>query len=230
MKLYHGTSADVARKALDEGLRPRASTGNASQWTECPSREDLVYLTTAYAGYFACNATNELEHWGIVEVDTELLDNFAEGLVPDEDWLEQACRRAPDLPPEYEVLDMVGRTAYWRERLHGLSHLWEESVKGLGNCAHVGEIWPDAITRVAIFDPKSNPNMAMTAVDPIISVMNYALCQGKYHALIKWFMGEEVTVPEFFGFELIAGTMPEKQVAAYEAMIAKRDGLEIIGG
>jgi hypothetical protein len=72
--------------------------------------------------------------------------------------------------------------------------------------------------------------MAMAAIDPIISLLNYALCQGKYRALIKWFMGEEVTVPEFFGFELIAGVMPAEQVAAYEVMIAKRDGLELFDG
>lgn len=230
MRLYHGTSAEIARRALEEGLLPRDHSGVDSHWTECPSREDLVYLTTAYAGYFACQATEELEHWGIIEIDTDLLPEFAEYLVPDEDWLEQSCRQAPDLPPEYEVLDMQGRTAYWRERLTGLSHLWEESIKGLGNCAHIGPIPSVSITRVSIFDPKSNPSMAMTAVDPIISVLNYALCQGKYRALVKWLMGEEVTVPEFFGFELIAGVLPDEQIAAYETMIGKRDGLEILDG
>jgi hypothetical protein len=232
MRLYHGTSKTIALAALDQGLLPRAESGVESHWEECPSRDDLVYLTTAYAGYFACHATNELEHWGIVEVDTDLLPEFAEGLVPDEDWLEQSCRCAPDLPPEYEALDMQGRTAYWRERLHAYQDtgMWLQSIEGLGNCAHVGPIPPEAITRVSIFDPKSNPSMAMTAIDPIISVMNYALCQGKYQALIKWFMGDEITVPEFFGFELIAGVMPAEQVAAYETMIAKRDGIETLDG
>jgi hypothetical protein len=230
MKLYHGTSAAIARKALDEGLLPRRDTGRASHWTECPSREDLVYLTTAYAGYFACNATDELEPWGIVEIDTdtdllELLDN----LVPDEDWLEQGCRAAPDLPTAYRALDMEGRTAYWRERLTRLGYLWEQSVESLGNCAHVGPIPPEAITRVAIFDPRSNPNIAITAVDPTISILNYRICQGKYHALIRWFMGEEVAVEDFYGLSgIIAGAMPARHREACRKMLAQRDGLTII--
>ena len=226
MRLYHGTSAIVARKALDEGLLPRCETEVESHWTECPSRDDLVYLTTAYAGYFAVQATKELDKWGIVEIDTDLLPEFAEYLVPDEDWLEQATRSAHDLPPEYEALDMIERTAYWRERLHTLTDLWEDSVKGLGNCAHLGPIPTYSITRVSIFDPRSNPGIALIALDPTISILNYQIIGGKYRAMLRWLMGEDVTPKELIGIEGIC--YPSKYLDKIESALAMRDGLEVI--
>jgi hypothetical protein len=226
MRLYHGTSEAIARKALDEGLLPRADTGIESRWTECPSRDDLVYLTTAYAGYFAVQATDKLEPWGIVEIDTDLLPEFAEYLVPDEDWLEQAVRGAPDLPDDYRALDMIERTAFWRERLHNLTHLWEESVNGLGNCAHLGPIPSSAVTRVSIFDPKSNPSIAMLALDPTISILNYQIIGGKYRAMLRWLVGDDVTPEELSGFDgFVSDT---KYLDGLRRVLAMRDGLEVI--
>ncbi|MGW8177299.1 MAG: hypothetical protein ACWGQW_00660, partial [bacterium] len=63
MKLYHGTSARVARKAGQQGLKPRGK--RKSNW-DVPSRSDLVYLTLAYAAYFAAVASKPKEKWGIV--------------------------------------------------------------------------------------------------------------------------------------------------------------------
>lgn len=229
MKLYHGTSEEVARNAITEGLMPRNRTGVESHWSECPSRDDLVYLTTAYAGYFAVQATKELDPWGIVEVETDLLPEFAEYLVPDEDWLEQGCRGDPNLPDDYRALDMAERTAYWRERLDRLSHLWKDSIDGLGNCAHIGPIPSSAVTRVSIFDPKSNLNIAFLALDPTISILNYQIVGGKYRALLRWLMGETITANDLWGME---GFPPNPGLLQHldkiNAALAKRDGLRVI--
>ena len=54
MKLYHGTTEAVARKALREGLRTRSETGSTGNWQHTVSSPtDRVYLTEAYAPYFA---------------------------------------------------------------------------------------------------------------------------------------------------------------------------------
>lgn len=181
MKLYHGTSEAVARAALTDGLLPREESGIESLWEECPSREDLVYLTVAYAGYFAAHAGGG-GRWGIVEVDTDLLPEGEDLLVPDEDE------------------GMAERTRWFRDRLGMFAHLWMKSVEGLGNCAHEGAIPPEAITRVTLFEPVDNHFVGMTALDPFISLMNYRFCGRKYRALTRWLAGHEVTATEVLDY------------------------------
>lgn len=224
MKLYHGTTEAVARHALDEGLLPRAVSGRASNWQGCPSNEDLVYLTVAYAGYFASQATEELEPWGIVEINTELLDQEV-ALVPDEDWLEQCCREISVPFNSYSKLSMEERTKFWRKRQLDLSDMWEMSIEGIGNCAHVGKISPKAITRISIFDPKTNPTIAMLATDPTISLLNYCFMADKYRALTRWLMGEETPVGALVGFP--AALLPPQLITNLKKAQTQRDGITV---
>ena len=233
MKLYHGTSGRVARRALTEGLLPRSKTGSEGNWEHsCPSNPDLVYLTSAYAPYFAMTASEPGELWGIVEVDTDLLADY--DMLPDEDFLEQASRQQ-ELPEEWGLNDssMEDRTRWFREHLCQFQHLWEQSIEHLGNCAHEGGISPKAITRIALYDSKTNPSLSMMAMDPAICLMNYRFCGDKYRALCRWMMGEDVSPALFLG---IPGLDPDAEidgplkqmVEQYAPMLAMRDGLEIL--
>jgi hypothetical protein len=79
MKIYHGTTAKVAKQSLKHGLHPRIIHGN-SNWkhSDTESNPYMVYLTTAYAPYFALNAIGDKDtHFGIVEIDLDKLDKFA---------------------------------------------------------------------------------------------------------------------------------------------------------
>ena len=52
----------------------------------------MVYLTDAYAAYFALSSTNiRRERPAIIELDLDLLDQSR--LYPDEDFIEQALRK-----------------------------------------------------------------------------------------------------------------------------------------
>jgi hypothetical protein len=267
MLLYHGTTEGVARKSLTQGLTPRGS--RKSNWEHsCPSRDDLVYLTRSYAPYFAFTASpvsdiyadiaasaqgEQVRHakWGIIEVDTNRLD--MEELVPDEDFLEQASRSMA-LPPEDEIehSDFAGlqlcetmeeRTAWWRGNVEIFSHLWDKSIEGLGNCAHMGPIPSSAITRIAIYDPKSNPNITMLCLDPSITLMNYKMCGSKHRGVTDWIFGAEVDPMDLFGGfgsnyttqentgnkELDAFLQHERErLAGIEKVLVNRTGLEII--
>jgi len=206
MKLYHGTSEKVARLSMAEGLKTKDSTGSKGNWEHSvDSAGDRVYLSVAYAGYFANCAAENGEKWGIVEIDTDLLDE--DYLLPDEDFLEQASRN--EVPPDDDDMGhffddlrdanelpdgaerMKARTTFYRDNAPLLfAHLWEHSVEHLGNCCHLGDIPPEAITRVAVFDPESNSDIYWS-VDPCITLMNYRICSPKYKAITRWLAGYE---------------------------------------
>lgn len=222
MKIYHGTTKTIALASLNDGLVPRGE--RPSRWQDNPSRSDAVYLTDAYAPYFAAHSadTPNGEQWGIVEVDTDLLDDDA--FVPDEDWLEQASRHGGvgGAPDGFDRLSMNDRTCWFRDNSHRFSHTWKLSLEGLGNCAHLGEVPSEAITRVSIFNPEHNPTMAFAALDPQISLLNYRLLGNKYRALTRWFAGHDVTVDEWMAatFAMIFDDDPTQQQARRDARTA----------
>lgn len=225
MKLYHGTSEEVARLALKEGLKPRKLTGR-SNWKETVESNDYaVYLTTAYAGYFA-SATGS-ERLGIVEVDTDLLDQMF--LVPDEDFLEQASRGQK--VQGLRAKTMEGRTRWFRQNLFSFNHLWRASIDGLGNCAYLSSIPPKAITRAAVIDAK-HP-LIMYHVDPMIMLLNYMIMGGKYRAISRWLIGESVLTEEVVMMPRPTPEIPEiyrQKWEQTEKLLADRTGWELIHG
>jgi len=231
VRLYHGTTEAVARQALATGLLPRSLSQVETRWEDCPSNPDLVYLTTAYAPYFAMSATEPGERWGVLEVDTELLDEYS--LLPDEDFLEQASR-GQDIDEDLQhVQGMHERTAWFRTHIREFGHLWRESLEGLGNCAHQGVIPPEAITRVSLFDSPTNQTMAMLAMDPPITLTNFRFCEGKYRALTRWIMGEDVDPACFLGVPGLESSEdlegPWLQLLGqWDKALSLRQGLEII--
>ena len=224
MKLYHGTSVKAAKRALKEGLQPRWESNVDSQWETHPSSPDHVYLTVAYAPYFGLHAAGDEDSFAILEIDTELLEDWS--LVPDEDFLEQATR-FQEVPEDWdipEVGDVVGRTKWFRERLHMFQPLWEKSIEGLGNCAYEGTIPPHAITRVVFVDSTKCVEMCGLALDPTISLMNYTFCQAKYKTLTRWFVGDDVSAKDmsFFGVQVT----PEQEQQLAE-LVQNKSGLTV---
>lgn len=231
MKLYHGTSATIASHILTagEGLVPRGEGEN--KWGEnLESRPDQVYLTTAYAPYFAMCRAEASEDWAIIEVDTDLLD--AKNMRPDEDFVEQASREGPE---SYMINALAGgngmveRTAWLRDNIDAYAHHWEDSIRGLGNCAHRGTIPMEAITKIVLFDPESNKRMAFS-IDPTISLMNYMFVGARYRAITRWFAGEEITPQQAAGLEGVTGDeeILKQMTNGWEEALQLRDGLKVI--
>jgi hypothetical protein len=186
MLLYHGTSEKVALAVIkgQDGLRPRGK--KSGNWKHTiPSRKDAVYLTQAYAAYYAMCTVEGKERWAVFEIDGEKLNPFK--LAPDEDALEQVGRNRDDVPG-----NMNQRTVWYRKRLHNLTHLVELSLNTLGNCCYLDSIPQLAIKRVALIDPRGCPTFAFQAMDPVINIMNYHICQSKYRGLTKWIFGNDL--------------------------------------
>ena len=228
MKVYHGTTEAVARQAVTESLKPRGESGADTNWENCPSRSDLVYLTVAYAGYFGIAASEPGTKIGILEIDLDLLDQSL--LLPDEDFIEQGTRghddqwQDPLIRESIRDLDMGQRTEFFRDNLTLFSGLWELSLEGLGNCAYRGSIPARAISRVTVFDPKENPVITNMLLDPSISLMNYKFVGEKYRALCRWLAGHEVAAGDLFmtpGISIdVKGSSPHEMLQQWEKQMA----------
>lgn len=232
MKLYHGTNVASARAILQQGLTPRRVL--QSVWGQAPSGHDRVYLTDAYALYFAGNAAmndsnprtpgvKRDKRWAILEIDTDRLNQ--KRFVPDEDFLEQVTRGRTDSGCPTKLTSMVDRTVWFRDHITWYASYWQESLRSLGTCAYRGTIPVAAISRVVLFNPKANPVMALRAMDPTISVLNYRYLGPTYRALVRWVF-EPVAAEEI---DPLASVHPDPEYPTrWQEVVAQRDALEVI--
>jgi hypothetical protein len=167
MILYHGTSIRNLESILKNGLTPRGR--RKSLWKDHPSAPDRVYLTNAYAVYFANVAAQKGEKGVILKVEVDV-DN----LVADEDALAQTKIADADA---LNAMSIKAKTAYWRKNAPKYPQLAQYSLDALGNAAHMGVIPPDQILKTVVYDV--TPELVF-GHDPTISVMNYRLLGPAY--------------------------------------------------
>lgn len=180
MKLYHGTSLRRLPAITKRGLKPRSATGKSVWKGTVESHPDTVYLTNAYAIYFANCARKSGEPGVVLEIESDLLDR--QKLVADEDAVEQSLRGHDHLPRTMSVKE---RTEYYRARIHQFS--WEASLNVLGTCGYQGVIEPHAITRIAVIQPHAMLSLIFEGgLDPTITLTNYKILGKKYRASLQW--------------------------------------------
>ena len=238
MILYHGTSADRAKRILEEGLVPRGMSGEDSNFPVHPSSAGYVYLSDCYAPYFAAVAAanarcklSKKSRFVLIEVDV------AQGrLAPDEDFMEQATRDTPNEPAG----DMAQRTAWFRDRLADYKLYWHASLTHLGTVAHAGVIKPNRIGRVVEYNPRSNIWISSMCIDPSITTLNHRFLSAKYKMLTKWFFDElnNDELLDLTGLSHLRSLHPahkpyvdeafRKQLDTARKAAAERDGLRVV--
>lgn len=192
MLLYHGTTLEAARAAREVGILTRAQAKRSNfSHVDAPSGRDRVYMTDAYAPHFSyCACCNrDVFEAAVLRVDTSMLD--VDDLMPDEDYLEQMTRGRDDLPKKWTT---SRRTRFYKKRAHLLSDrdqmTWEDSLAGLGTCAHLGAIPPEAITGLASWSYRGEGSMMCLAFDPTITMLNYQFRGGYYRVLMRMLFGD----------------------------------------
>jgi hypothetical protein len=244
MKLYHGTTEEVVRKVMKEGLRPRIATGKSNWDHTAASHPSMVYLTSVYAPYYGMCAIRDTKllptvgvirppktgtRFGIVEIDTDLLED--RWFRPDEDFIEQVARTDSRLQKLIRGKTLNERTAWVRNNIDVFSHAWKLSVNNMGTCAYKGTILPSAITKVVTVG-LSRPEMEHEAMEPLICIDNFRFCHPKYEMITKWFMGEKVSVEDYFKVCHINPFLTPEQVAKatkiWTEVLADQRGIEIV--
>ena len=185
--LYHGTSEAAARAILTEGIVAR---GDAPSHWDVASRDDLVYLSSCYAPYFAGHAY-EPPNFALVEVRVPTVV-----LYPDEDFLEQATRGVSDLPWNPSG-DIATRTLWFRERLEEFQHYALDALSALGNVA-TSHVPVEHVQRVALVPAKVVPRLTHRCMDPSITLANHTLFGETYAALTRAFFGDAIQPEALF--------------------------------
>lgn len=217
MLLHHGTSERHIKSILENGIKPRRTKkGNWSETVESNPR--AVYLTSGYALHFALNACRKSERLVVFEVDIEKLEPFR--LAPDEDFLEQVTRKAPEFSHVHKqwpgVEGLAKRTRWFRARaLSQFGHHWTDSIEGIGTCCYYGEIPATAITRYAVVPNTFN---VVSMSDPTISLMNHHLMGEYYSNLMKFLFNNEIVQVD-----------PKSMTAAHMSRLHEslREGVEV---
>jgi len=170
MILYHGTSDTFLPYILENGIEPRGKTRNPGNWEHTiQSARDRVYLTDAYAPYFAEAAASTGGNPIVFAVDTNKISNL---LVPDEDALEQV-NRIQDKIGKLTKKEMIKRTREFQREAEWFqksgSFTYENSLATLGTCACVGSIDPKAILGYYTLQK----GKSWQVWDPTITPLNY---------------------------------------------------------
>jgi hypothetical protein len=182
MKLYHGCAAKDLPSILSNGLCPRGD--KQSNWSNNPSRADMVYLTVAYPFYFALGREGL---GGVVEIDSKNLDRGK--FFPDEDFLTNAFAMRDGKALEPAQQEEI------RGTLHCYGDHWKDSIRFQGNCCFQGSISPKHITRYCIFAPNARPELAEEMNDPCINLANYSTRGRAYRQLVAWMFGDRRLLP-----------------------------------
>lgn len=193
MKLYHGSSTCYLNSILAGGIAPKGERGEAGNWEKFPSRLDMVYLTVAYPFYFAMCAAGETsdrdgEHYDPVVFEIESDELEQDLFFPDEDFIAQVLA-------QQEKMSLDDVHDYVRDNLENWQDLWKESVDGMGNCCYQGVIPRAAIKRYCVFHKKERPQLAISFLDPSISLLNYRFLGGKHRGFVEWMFQDRELIP-----------------------------------
>ena len=157
-ELYHGTTAEAAKQILKEGFVP----DKKYNW-QVKSKKGFVYLSKAYAPFYAMNAKSRSKYRAIVQTCVP-----EDNLYPEDDFLLIALKK----PMTQKGLDTIDLTDY--------KELYRNSLDYLGNASAK----PEDIRVIGIREFDAS-HLLMTC-DPSITPMNYKICGAYYKGLTKW--------------------------------------------
>lgn len=175
----------------------------------------MVYLTVAYAPYFAVLTTDfEKERVAIIQIDLDKLDR--DRLYPDEDFIEQALRGKR--LGKTKLDDMNARNKYIIQRIEQYRLNWKKSLEGLGTVCYKGAVPQEAITKIIVIDAEKGRPMLREALEPTITIANYKFCGEYYRALNNWFFGADMD-PEQLAFGIIPKAAASQMIPDSQKLI-----------
>ena len=218
-KLYHGTSETIAKVSCIKGLSPYKVpvVEDGVPRKILASTESCICLTAECPGLMASEMVNSRERWGIIEIDASLLSSAL--FLPHELFLTEK------LKPRSEE-EWLNKLAQTRENLVNNRHKWRNSMDEFCFCVYEGPIPLSAITRVAIYDPRSNPAITKAVVSAPFGTRFYKLNSHRQGMVVRWFMGEDISPEEWLGSSAYA-KMDHSAKNQISQVLRNKQGLDI---
>lgn len=162
--IYHGTSAENARKIMTEGFKVEGVKRN---W-EIASKEGFVYFSLAYAPFYAMSCDSDTEN----EAELALIkvSIAEEDLYPEDDFIMLALHGKS----KYDAEDLA-KVDFEKEKGY-----WTNSLLHMGNVAAK----PDKVKILGVRYFKGRE--LIQKCDPVISPMNFKIMGQYYYKLTKW--------------------------------------------
>ena len=191
-KIYHGTSEIIAKTATVAGLKPYEIPpfDNGKPRSICASSLSNISLTDVYSGFMAFDTCTTKERWGLIEIDVDELDNKL--FVPHELFLlEKSKKKFSSYQEQYEyILD-------YRGKLIANHKYWKDSLQSMGLCAYHGTIPVEAISKITIFDWRSNWLITREVINATFTSKFHKLQSDRHKLVNRWFMCEAVDPREW---------------------------------
>lgn len=221
MKVCHGTTSKNLERIMAGGLIPRGR--RRGHWDKFPSHPEMVYLTDAFAHYFANMARRGREPLLIIELDLDKLNEW--DLFPDEDIIGQSLARNEGWPLERAQRFAIKHFMRWQDR-------WRDGMKVMGTVAHWGAIHHSMFTRYALLDVKANPRLALITDPTGVSPIHYTAMGDDYRCVQRWvFEGGELPMAKRFRDMIAAGFNDDHNKRFLEQVLrasADRTGIEVV--
>ncbi len=220
-KLYHGTTEIVAKTACSKGLTPYEvdafDLGNPRNLRASTTRG--ICLTATYPGLMAFDTASNREKWGIMEIDVAYL--YPDFLMPHEVFLaEKVKTKIATEGDRLKKLDQI------RQNLSNHHKKWRESLDNYGVCVYEQEIPVTAITKVAIYDPYSNPSMTKAMLSGFLGTKFHKSNLDRQGMIIRWLLGENITPEEWLGNETYS-KLPHFERDRVGQVLRNKHGLDI---
>jgi hypothetical protein len=142
----------------------------------------------------AFDTCNWRERWGLVEIDADKLDEKL--FVPHELFLLERSKKKID-----SIEDQLKATIDYRNKLISNQKLWKESLTSMGLFRYQGTIPAQAITKITIFDWRSNWMITKEVLHVGVSTKLHKIQVNRHKMVTKWLMCEVVSpkewVPDF---------------------------------
>lgn len=184
MKLYHGTSYKYFSEILLNGITPRGK--NETNWSNYPSRTDMVYFTTAYPFYFGNCADSKKS----VVLEFDLMSLDLDLLYPDEDFIWSKIKQNIKDEDRERLHRLV------KENLEDFRHFWADSLNNMGCGSYAGIISPEIIERACVVDWEKRSQLTCEVLEPTISIPNFTHMENHYRQMIEWFFGDISELPQ----------------------------------
>jgi hypothetical protein len=125
--LYHGTSATAADRMKAEGIKPRCELALKSQWQANPSRQDCVYLSSVYGGYYAMyllaqSGAGSGKEVAVVEIDSSRVCRLGHSKPSERSRRRLLRRRSSSSPPGHTASAGSMPAWSWHPRPDGAAH------------------------------------------------------------------------------------------------------------